>query len=173
MSIHDAANSGDIEAVKNFLAAGTDVNAIDDDWTPLVFAVDKGHKEIVEILIAKGADVDAKGQYDWNAFHGAALHGRTEIAGLLIAKGVDVNAKNEEGYTPLFYAAYKGHKEVAELLISKGADVNAQMDDGRTSLDWATDGKYPWAVRRKHTETADLLRKHGGKTGEELEAEGK
>ena len=135
-------------------------------------AAERGNIEAVKKQLATGADVNAKGQYECNALHGAALHGRTEIAGLLIAKGVDVNAKNEEGYTPLFYAAYKGHKEVAELLIYKGADVNVQMDDGRTSLDWATDGKYPWAVRRKHTKTADLIRKHGGKTGDELKAEG-
>ena len=54
-----------------------------------------------------------------------------------------------------------GHKETVELLIAKGADVNAKNVDGRTPLDW-TGG-----------ETADLLRKHGGKTGEELKAEGK
>jgi ankyrin repeat protein len=53
-----------------------------------------------------------------------------------------------------------GHKEIAELLISKGADVNAIDLNGMTPIDLA-DG-----------EIADLLRKHGGKTGEELKAEG-
>ena len=54
-------------------------------------------------------------------------------------------------------------KEIAELLIAKGADVNAKDEDGDTPLDNA-----------KHKpETADLLRKHGGKTGEELKAEEK
>ena len=59
-------------------------------------------------------------------------------------------------------AAREGHKEVIELLIAKGADVNVKDDDGTTPLDMADD-----------KETADLLRKHGGKTGEELKAEGK
>ena len=62
-------------------------------------------------------------------------------------------------------AANKGHKEIVELLITKGADVNVQGVAGGTPLDNA--------ILRKHPETADLLRKHGGKTGEELKAEGK
>jgi ankyrin repeat protein len=65
----------------------------------------------------------------------------------------------------LHHAAINGRKEVAELLIAKGADVNAGDKRGRTPLDWA--------VGRSHVETANLLRYHGGKTGEELEAEGK
>jgi ankyrin repeat protein len=60
----------------------------------------------------------------------------------------------------------KGHKEVAELLIAKGADVNAKSEsvigEDKTALDWAVD--------QDHTGIADLLRKHGGKTGAELKA---
>ena len=49
--------------------------------------------------------------------------------------------------------------------LDKGVDVNAKDNAGQTPLDWAESGKL--------TETADLLRKHGGKMGEELKAEGK
>ena len=56
-------------------------------------------------------------------------------------------------------------KEIVELLIAKGADVNAKNDWGWTPLDWA--------IQLNEPETTDLLRKHGGKTGEELKAEGK
>ena len=55
-----------------------------------------------------------------------------------------------------------GHKEVVELLIAKGANVNARNFVGITSLDRAIDNDK--------TEVADLLRKHGGKTGAELKA---
>ena len=57
-------------------------------------------------------------------------------------------------------AADEDHKEVAELLIAEGADVNAKTRHGQTPLNLA--------IQLKQTELADLLRKHGGKTGEEL-----
>ena len=52
---------GNIEAVKQHLAAGTDVNAKGrNGWTPLLVAGLFGNKEIIELLIAEGADVNAK-----------------------------------------------------------------------------------------------------------------
>ena len=165
ISINQAVFDGNIEAVKQHLAAGTDVNAKDDNgWTPLHFAVYYGHKEIVELLIAKGADVNAKDNNGWTPLHFAAGRDHKEIVELLIAKGANVNAKDNNGWTPLFYAAAKtgsGHKEIVELLIVNDADVNALSVNGKTPLDWAND------------EIAALLRKHGGKTKKELEAEAK
>jgi hypothetical protein len=60
ISIHDAARKGNIEAVKQYLAAGTDVNAKDDSgWTPLHWAASKVHNKIAKLLIEEGADVNA------------------------------------------------------------------------------------------------------------------
>ena len=129
ISIYDAANDGNIEAVKQHLADGADVNAKNDFGTPLIAAAREGHKEIVELLIAKGVDVNA------NFFE----------------------------FTPLHCAAYEGHKEIIELLIAKGANVNT-ITSGPIRGDTALD----WAVNNNNTEIADLLRKNGGKTGEEL-----
>jgi len=92
----------------------------------------------------------------------AAITGNIEAVKQHLAAGTDVNAKNKIGSTPLNYAALKGHEEIAELLIAAGADVNARDKDGKTPFDVAS-----------NDETADLLRKHGGKTGAELKAEGK
>ncbi|MDP6527056.1 MAG: ankyrin repeat domain-containing protein, partial [Kiritimatiellia bacterium] len=114
-----------------------------------------------------GTDVNAGGGLDdngepllWTPLHHAAWGGHKEIAELLIAKGAEVDANHDGEGTPLHNAAY-GHKEIAELLIDEGADVNAKDDEGETPLDFA--------ILVGRDEIADLLRKHGGKTGEELE----
>ena len=96
--------------------------------------------------------------------HDAARTGNLNAVQTELDKGVDVNARDNDGWTPLHWAAF-GHKEIAELLIVEGANVNAKNKYGETPLDAA--------IRFRQTETADLLRKHGGKTGEELKAEGK
>ena len=171
ISIHEAASEGNIEAFKQHLAAGTNVNEKDDeDWTPLHYAAFNVNKEIAELLIAKGADVNAKDMNEWTPLHWATdiirLPDQKEIAKLLIEKGADVNAKNDDVETPLHFAAVH-HKQVAELLIAKGSDVNAKDIWDQTPLDNAIN-----PLLSPHHETADLLRKHGGKTGEELKAAG-
>jgi ankyrin repeat protein len=198
ISIHKAARQGNIEAVKQHLAAGMDVNAKGDydftplhkaagaghkevaklliangadvnakdviGQTPLLDAAGGGHKEVVELLIAKGADVNAKDKYGRTPLHssiGKIGKGNKEVVELLIAKGADVNAKDDLiEWTPLFMAVEEGHKEIVELLITADADVNAKGFGGNTPLDLA--------IFNKDTKVANLLRKHGGKTGEEL-----
>ena len=56
-----------------------------------------GHKEVVELLIAKGADVNAKNDGGYTPLHQAAINGHKEIAELLIEKGANVNAKDGIG----------------------------------------------------------------------------
>ena len=102
------------------------------------------------------------------SIHDAAGDGNIEAVKQHLATGTDVNAKNENSQTPLHCAADKGHKEIVELLIAKSADLNP-ISYGMTPLDYAAHQANPNAS----AETADLLRKHGAKTAEELKAEGK
>ena len=84
-----------------------------------------------------------------------------------LAAGTDVNATDKFlGMTILHDAVLGGQKEIVEFLIAQDADVNATGRTYQTPLDTALE-----ASRNK--EIADLLRKHGGKTSEELKAEGK
>jgi len=122
-----------------------------------VLMVGCGVSQSAEPPTAKAPDI---------SIHEAANEGNIEAVKQHLAAGTNVNARHKSGgLTPLHFAVNRVHKEVAALLIDKGADVNAKGDDGKTPLDRA--------IRNDETETADLLRKHGGKTSEELKAEGK
>ena len=135
ISIHKAAEDGNIEAVKKHLAAGTDVNAKnedDDGVTPLYYAAANGHKEIVELLIAKGADVNAKTERGSIPMHYAVFDGHKEIVELLIAEGADVNALNSMGVTPLDWAINLKHTETADLIRKHG---------GKTAEEFKAEGK--------------------------------
>ena len=105
----------------------------------------------------------------------AAEKGNIEAVKQHLDAGADVNTKDRGGSTPLHLAAWKGHFETAELLITADADVNAKMADGDTPLDLAEreSRRDSPQVKAAKKELADLLRKHGGKTGAELKAEGK
>ena len=145
VDMHQAAYDGNIEAVKQLLAAGTDVNTKDSSGrTPLHRAASSGCREVAVLLITEGADVNAKDNYTRTPLYAAAVLGRKEVAALLIAEGANVNAKRRSGGTP-------------------------------TPLDAAEPVRHPNSPQLKAAlkETADLLRNHGAKTGVELKTEGK
>ena len=89
ISIHEAARDGNIEAVKQHFASGADVNAKDDAFraTPLNWAAFGGHKEIVELLISEGADMNVKCSNQNTPLDVAIKYKRTEIADLLRKHG--------------------------------------------------------------------------------------
>ena len=99
----------------------------------------------------------------------AVKTGNIEAVKQHLDAGADVNAKGKYGRTPLHYAASRGLKKIIELLIARGADVNTKIEVGDYKGQTPLDGAIQW----NRTETANLLRKHGGKTSEELKAEGK
>ena len=229
-AIIDAAKKGDFDAVKQHLAAGTDVNIKNArGWTPLHLATDQGHKKVVEFLIAKGANVNAKDKkgrttLDWaeeenkeiayllrkqggktgkelkkleavnESIHAAARYGNIEAVKKHLATGTDVSLRNENGDTPLNYAAFLGHVKIVELLLENGANVNAKGLADWTPLHLAAHSNNEQIVQliitkgaevNPHTspgfggtpldvangKVANLLRKHGGKTGEELKSQ--
>ena len=95
---------------------------------------------------------------------------------MLIDEGANLNTKDDDGVTPLHDAVGSlSQKEIIELLITNGADMNAKTKRGSTPLDWAEEVNEDASLEDKadYRELAYILRKHGGKTGEELKAEGK
>ena len=157
-SIEAAAELGNIEAVKQHLDDGTEVNVKDGNGrTPLHRAAWAGHKEIAELLITAGADVNAKDGDNDTPLDEAVSEVEKEIADLL--------RKHGGKHGTIHSAVGGGDVEAVKEFLAAGADVNTKNKYGRTPLDLP--------IQQGKTETADLLRKHGGKTGEELKAEGK
>ena len=221
----DQVSSGDIEAVKEFLDQGGNVNlqdepgmtpmhhAVNSDWKGKNFemvkllidrgadakAIDDTHhtplhlasnKETAELLIDAGADVNAKTKRAgetllfsaaWSAAQGARKSHQMylDLTKLLLAKGADVNVKLREGSmikdekpyhaksgdTVLHQVARsyseKHASEVCELLLSYGAKVNEPNAKGQTPLDEA--------LANERKQTAETLRKHGGKSATNLD----
>lgn len=99
-----------------------DLNQGDDHGFSLLhWAAKEGHATIVEMLLLRGARVNATNMGDDTALHLAAAHGHRDIVVKLLAKKADVNAVNEHGNTPLHYACFWSYEMIIEDLIRGGA----------------------------------------------------
>ncbi|HKS38217.1 MAG TPA: ankyrin repeat domain-containing protein [Verrucomicrobiae bacterium] len=148
-----AARAGDVEALRVLLAHGAEVNAASRtaysasaEASAVMIAAQFGHRDCVELLLEKGADVHFTSDFG-NALHFAALTDRKDIGRLLIERGANVNAigkrivsfRNDPGFTPLMYAAMTERNDpvLVQLLIDRGADVNARTPAGETAFSLA------------------------------------
>ena len=96
-----AARAGDLEAIKQHIANGVDINALHFDMPPLTWAAMMGQTQAVELLLQHGADVNGRNRDNNTALHLAMFLGRAETAELLLKSGADVTARNDDGATPI------------------------------------------------------------------------
>jgi pectate lyase len=158
-----AVSAGQTEVAEFLIKNNADVNIRYDRQRQslLHLAARSDAVRLVELLITKGADVNAKDQLEATPLFVAASAGHLQVVDLLISKGADVNATNRMRQTPLHWACLRGNKELAELLIAKGADANAKDGRGQTPLDIAQ--------RRGGTGIIELLRKQAGPQPEQIQ----
>ena len=144
-----AIESGDLELVKK--SKVRDFDSVDEEEKTYLHhacACNKGSAEIVDYLIQKGADMNAKDNSGKTALMRASMDGRAEAIDKLIEFGADVNAKDNSGKTALIRASIDGRKEAIDKLIEFGADVNVKDNKGKTALDIAKGGGHTKLVMK-------------------------
>jgi Zn finger protein HypA/HybF involved in hydrogenase expression len=145
----DAIGEGDVGAVTRYLDAGVAPDAVTAKGVnALYLACDKGHPEIAELLIARGADVNQAPRSGstplqvaiYRGFDSYELKPKAGFPALirtLVDKGADVNASDVEGNTPLIAAAEKDDLVTLRLLLDHGANMAYANANGWTALDRA------------------------------------
>jgi hypothetical protein len=133
VDIWRAAHQGNVEAIRENLRAGIDVDIRNefDQTTPLHSA---SNYQVAHLLILEGADVDARDEGNWTPLIWAAFHGRDGVVRILIDSGV--NAQTDNGWTALISAA-RGYESIVKMLLNNDADPNLQdhiNGDGSTAL---------------------------------------
>ena len=112
----------------------------EDGWTPLHWAAFHGRKGLVELLLSKGADVNAKNNNNETPIYLATNCGHKDVAELLMAKGGNFNGNSNGGMTWLHWAAFTGNADFVKL--AKDGDVDSKTNQGATPLHWAARYDY-------------------------------
>lgn len=112
-------------------------------------AVDRGHGEVVRLLLDRGADPDAKGEGGFTPLGAAALHGHARIARLLLAAGASTEERGSSGNTPLIEAVLLDRREVVRELLPYRPDAARHNREGLSAV--------ALAARLGHVEVLDML----------------
>ena len=99
--------------------------------------VEKGHKDVIGLLIKASANKDAQDKYGQTALHRAAQEGNEEVVKVLLKAGIAAEVVGKNGLTPLHLAAGKGHHSVVSELLTAGANENTPTSTGKTPLHFA------------------------------------
>lgn len=120
------------ELVKILLDHGADFNIVNNEG--LSSFHNAATKNIIEMLLSRGADINSRTENDTD-FNGctalglAALRGREEEVETLIKNGAEIDIQDRLGHTPLFHAVCHGHLGIVKLLLDGGASLVSEMDD--------------------------------------------
>jgi len=153
--------SNNIEMVKLLIARGADVS-IAGPLTALQISISRGRRDIFDLLIQHGADVNVKDYEGFTPLYFAIHNNDSDFMNTLIANGADVNTKYPGGETLLQSAAITGRTDSVKLLLQAGADINAANDRGQTSLHYPLDIKNSNYKKYKLSkDTLELLLANG------------
>lgn len=131
----DAARFGSLERAREAISRGANVHARDLDGSSALFlACTHGHMTLAELLVDRGADVDATfGKRRQTLLHWAADNASSGIATFLLSHQANVNAQRLDGSTPLLLAAKHGHQYLVQLLLKHHALLSPQNENRVTA----------------------------------------
>ncbi|KUF93294.1 Tankyrase-1 [Phytophthora nicotianae] len=140
-TITDFVRRGDLDGVRRRLDLGDDVNERRGFHnTPLIEAARYNVVDILELLIARGADLELANSNDLTALH-AAIDEKREATALALARhGACANNVGLFGRTPLQCAILRDMLEVTEVLLAHGADPMAESDSAKIAMDYVRAG---------------------------------
>jgi hypothetical protein len=158
--------SGDEDALpcmKKLIRHRAEVNARSDDGeTALFYAAQSGCKEMVQLLLRHGADVNTvekwSGKTPLAAFLGNCGYcedGYNEIAVMLLHAGANVNSQMKNGWTPLMLAVITGDESLCESILVKSVRPNLENEEGQTALMLATERNLKTLVKKLLKKGAD------------------
>src|ERR1043165_4596480 len=151
----DAAERGDLAAVRTLLTQKADVAAArEDGLTALHAAVNADRLDVADALLKAGANASAKDRYGITPIYLAALNGSAPLLQRLIDAGADPNATDPGGETALMTATRTGAVPAIRLLIERGAQVDAREPEFQQTA-------LMIAVREDHAAAVDVLLKAG------------
>lgn len=134
-ALYWAARKGHVQAAELLLARGADTEATGSDWRPLHIACASDSVDVIALLLAHGAHVNAAMEFGITPLDFTATQGSPDVARLLLDTGADVNNRDEKtATTPLHRAAIRGDWDMVTLLVGRGARVDAETFDRATPL---------------------------------------
>ncbi|HJZ75819.1 MAG TPA: ankyrin repeat domain-containing protein [Vicinamibacterales bacterium] len=154
--VADAAERGDVAAVRALIQQAADVSAARaDGMTALHFAAQRNDAELAALLLTAGANVRATTRLGgYTPLHLASQSGATAVIKALAGAGADINARTTTGATPLMFAAASGAADAVAMLVELSADPNAtESVNGQTAL--------MFAAALDRAEAARALVQHG------------
>ncbi len=129
-----AVELGNIDAARRWLDEGLDPNTeADRIGTGVMIAAWEGNLPMMELFLARGADLGATNRHGEQALQLAAWRGHIEAVRWLLDRGASVNRTGQE-WSALHYAVFAGHGKVAQLLMERGAEINARAPNDATVL---------------------------------------
>ena len=137
--LHYAAKKGNTIAIKLLIQAEAvlDQSSIKNGNTPLLLAIASGHKKVVALLLASGANPNLMNHQGYNALHLAIQHKKKELVQLLLATGICCNTPTGSAESPLVLAIKAESIPIIKLLLHQKKITGSQDKEGYSELHWA------------------------------------